>query len=215
VIGLLAGQRMPPGHAAGPQSRRAYRSVGWALMLLIGFGIAFVVVAIVGAAHPGKSSAGVFYAVFGGLAAFTLALAAVVYIARKPKSTRAFQVGANPTELRRGDKVNVELQVTDPDKIEGELEVGLVCTELYDERKVVYNQNGESTRRVVSRAAAYEKWDKAPIGNRSQSFTFEIPSDGPFSHEGAVITLEWRVSARVPIKHGRDPTSDQPIWVAP
>jgi hypothetical protein len=183
-------------------------------MILVGFTIFFAVIGIIGAAHPGKSSAAVFYGVFGGLALFTLALAVVIYVIRKPKSARYFRVSANPTDLRRGDKVNVQLEITDVDKLQGRLEVGLVCTELYDERQVSYNQNGETTHRAVAKATAYEKWNKA-AGNRSESFTFEIPADGPFSHEGAVVTLEWRVTAREPIKHGRDPTSDQPIWVAP
>lgn len=214
MIGLLAGQKMPPGHGAGPQSRRAYRSIGWALMLLVGFAIFFIVIGAIGAAHPGKSTAAVFYGVFGGLALFTLVLAVVIYVIRKPKNARYFRVSANPTDLRRGDKVNVQLEITDVDKLQGRVQVGLVCTELYDERKVNYTQNGQTTRRVVTRATAYEKWNTA-AGNRSESFTFEIPADGPFSHEGAVLTLEWRVTARTPIKHGRDPSSDQPIWVAP
>jgi hypothetical protein len=156
----------------------------------------------------------VFYGVFGGLAVFTLLLAALIYVVRKPKHARYFRVSANPTDLRRGDKVNVQLGITDVDKLQGRVKVGLVCTELYDERKVNYTQNGQTTRRVVSKATAYEKWNTA-AGNRSESFTFEIPADGPFSHEGAVLTLEWHVTARLPIEHGRDPTSDQPIWVAP
>jgi hypothetical protein len=170
---------------------------------------------VIGAAHPGKATPAVFYGVFGGMALVTLAFAVAIYMFKKPKSARHFQVSANPIELRRGDKVNVELQVTDPDKIEGELKVGLVCTELYDERHVSYNQNGETTHRAVARVAAYEKWHTAAHGSRSQSFTFEIPPDGPFSHEGAVVTLEWQVTAKEAIKHGRDPTADQPIWVAP
>jgi hypothetical protein len=215
VIGLLAGQKMPPGHVAGPQSRRAYRSTGWALMLLVGFAIFFIVIGVVGGAHPGKSSAGVFYGIFGGFAVLVLALAVLVYMLKKPKRARHFSVTANPTDLRRGDKVNVELQVTDPDKIEGRLKVGVICTELYDERQVSYNKNGQTTHRVVASTVAYEKWNTAAADSRSQSFTFEIPADGPFSHEGAVVTLEWHVTAKEPIEHGRDPISDQPIWVAP
>jgi hypothetical protein len=216
MTGRLARAHLPPGRQPGPQSRRRVRMLAYGVTLMLGFAIFFAVLGVVGAQHPGKASAAVFYGVFGGLALFALLMAYVLFIVRTPNHVRYFTVTAGPGELRRAERFKAQLQINDPGRIGGELEVGLVCTQFYDTKRIARDNEGFTyKRRVVESGVVHEKWQKAPRDGRTQTFSFEIPPDAPFSYEGAVVSFAWRVSARVPRSRRRDPCSDQPIWVHP
>ncbi len=206
---------LPPGHEPGPQSRRRKRSRGWGLWLCVAFALFFAGLGIYGGAHPGKSSPGVFYGVFGGMALFMLLLAWFITSRGRPKRAVGFAVSVSPVELRRGQTVRAQLQIDDPEKLDGELQVGLVCTEYYDVKREVATQDGTSTQRVTQSVIAHEHWTNADPAQQLQSFDFAIPETAPFSHEGTVLSFCWRVSAKVPRRGRRDPSSDQPIWVRP
>ncbi len=206
---------LPPGHEPGPQSRRRKGSRRWGLWLCVAFAAFFAGLGIYGGANPGKASPGVFYGVFGGMALFMLLLVWFIASRGQPKRAVGFAVSAAPVELRRGDTVRAELQIDDPEKIDGELQVGLICTEYYDAKREVATQDGTSTQRVTESVTAHQEWTKAASDQRLQSFSFKIPETSPFSHEGAVVSFCWRVSAKVPRRGRRDPSSDQPIWVRP
>jgi hypothetical protein len=206
---------LPPGHEPGPQSRRRKSSRRWGLWLCVAFAAFFAGLGIYGGANPGKSSPGVFYGVFGGMALFMLLLAWFIAGRTRPKRAVGFEVSASPVELRRGDTVGAQLRIDDPQKVDGDLRVGLICTEYYDVKREVVTQDGTSTQRVTHSVTAHEEWTSAAAGELLQSFKFRIPETSPFSHEGTVLSFCWRVSAKVPRGGRRDPSSDQPIWVRP
>ncbi len=182
---------------------------------MVALALFFAGLGIYGGAHPGKSSPAVFYGVFGGMALLTLLLAWFILSRGRPKRAVGFEVSASPVELRRGDTVTADLRINDAGKLDGELEVGLVCTEYYDVKREVATQDGTSTQRVTQSVTAHERWTKAASDQQLQSFSFEIPETAPFSYEGSVLSFCWRVSAKVPRRGRRHPEADQPIWVRP
>ncbi len=162
---------LPPGHEPGPQSRRRKSSRRWGLWLCVAFAVFFAGAGIYGGANPGKSSPAVYYGVFGGMALFMLLLAWFVAGRGSPKRAAGFALSAAPVELRRGDTVRAELQIEDPGKIDGELQVGLICTEYYDVKREVVTQDGTSTQRSTSSVTAHEEWKKAAIGQQPRAST--------------------------------------------
>lgn len=127
-----------------------------------------------------------------------------------------FEIAAGPLEVRRGGQVTAELAIRGAQRVGERLEVGLVCSEIYDFEQVTTGQYGNRMRSRASREApAHEQWVVASRTEPVQSFRFTVPADGAFSHEGACISYAWRVTAREPADLRRDESSDQPIWVLP
>ena len=123
-----------------------------------------------------------------------------------------FQVAAQPRELRRGDEVQATLRIDRLDEVGERIEVGLVCTEFWDDR--VRDSEG-NTRRETQEHEWHREWVEAQRTAPIQTFTFTIPEGGPPSYEGATVSVAWRVSAREPETLRRDPRSDCAVWVLP
>jgi hypothetical protein len=107
-------------------------------------------------------------------------------------------------ELRRGDRVAVVATG------EGELEVGLPCTQSYN----VWRRMGNDSRsRVTDSASVWEQWVPAPHGALGQRVELALPADGPYSYEGDCVSVGWAVVVRrVGEKRAAEPV---PLWVAP
>jgi hypothetical protein len=132
----------------------------------------------------------------------------------RPRSLTGLELAVSTQELRRGDALRAELRVSDVSGLPEGTEVGLVCTAWYEkESRDVHN--GHSRRsRVTAEGTEYETWAPA-ARERTQTFDFQVPADGVFSHEGEMITWAWRVVARVPRSRARDARIDVPVWVTP
>jgi hypothetical protein len=207
---------LPLGREPGPQSLRAAPDDGdddggtgvllplMAILFLACFiAIPLVVISV-------TDAQGVIYAVLGALA--VVFIVAMWLLARRFRSggTVEYEVLAEPLELRRGDEVEAELVVYEPDRL-GRLEVGIVCTELYD--RPARDGGGHPDAREVAEDIAYERWLPARRTEEEQRFRFRIPPEGPYSHEGECLSFAWRVSARD--ADGEESQADDPIWVRP
>jgi len=121
-------------------------------------------------------------------------------------------------EPRRGEDLVVSLSVADPSKLKGDrLEVGLECIERYDFRQQNTSGNsvGSSSHRVTRRDTVFKQWLPAQRSSASETFTFRVPPDAPFSHEGNCLSFSWMLTAREHVAHGIDARLDHPIWVRP
>lgn len=100
-------------------------------------------------------------------------------------------VSAGEKRARRGGEVEAVVTISSAKEL-GEVEVGLVCTEFYDEAS-----DGEPhSYPVTCQATAFETW--VPVGNRvgSQSVRLPIPAEAPFSYAGDCLSFKWEVAAR-------------------
>ena len=224
-------RHLPAGRQPGPQTRRAgtARAVGWGIGAIFGAGclgtiylpIVVATAYLVGyaATHLGE------VALAGwGILLFSVALTlgipyggwlAYRRFIRPPESTH-FALEASPLELSRGQEVEARLAVSDVERLSEEAQVGLVCTVFYDRWHRTTDSDGHSRRtRGTDKAVAYEDWRPAQRMMGTQRFTFTIPPDAPFSHEGDCVSFAWAVAAREPVQLGRDPRRDEPIWVTP
>ena len=114
-------------------------------------------------------------------------------------------------QFHLGETIEPQLRITSMSRLEGDLEVGLVCTCFFDYEYEVHTQHGTSTSRQTRSAPAFEEWkpaDKTP----EQTLSFEIPADGPYSHEGSAVSFAWKVTARER-RRGIDRFTDLPFWV--
>ena len=132
------------------------------------------------------------------------------------REAKGVSLQVEPIETARGQTVRAVLTVEPGHDEDGRLQVGLVCTQFYDVKKQVTDARGHShTQRVIERNDVFAEWRDVPAGTTSQTFTFTVPADGPFSYEGATVTWAYRLSARRPRAHHIDPHHDVPIWVRP
>ncbi len=156
--------------------------------------------------------------IFLPFALVLLVVLVVVPIRRRRRRTagraKHFTIATGAVEVRRGDTVSARLELLSPEALKGALRVGLVCTCRHD---VLEMSGGDSdtSHRVTKEVTAYEHWQDASASERLQSYTFEIPSDGPFSHEGTCLSFAWSVRAQESRSARSDPFQSAPIWVSP
>jgi hypothetical protein len=186
---------LPPGREPGPQSRRGRigRSVGgcaapaFALggvvfaALLAGFGL------LLGSLSDGPPT----WPFFIGAAAvlvFFWAFARMMWRGSHPRYARDLEVAVERRQVRRGERIGATASG------DGELEVGLLCTERYD----VWRRIGDSDSRsrVTDVATVWQGWVPAPHAALGQRIELTIPVDGPYSYEGDCVSLSWAVVAR-------------------
>lgn len=161
--------------------------------------------------------------------AVVLALRTKASAARDP--AEHLDLAVSPERRRRGDSVTAVLTITDLAKVRRhDVEVGLVCTEWYDEEvdrvmdlgplgddflpipSVGADDRG-ARQRVTREAIAYEEWVRVERTRRAQTVTFPVPLEAPYSHQGDCLSFAWRVEARQ--SDGPDRVTSVPIWVAP
>jgi hypothetical protein len=129
-----------------------------------------------------------------------------------PPKASHLKVEVDRRELRRGEDVVVRLEVTRDPKPDDKLELGLVCTEFYDEKKS--DGRGGSTR-GTSEAKAFEDWRPQTSAQPMHEVRFAIPADGPYSYRGDCVSFVWRVSAREPKRLRFDRATNLQIVVRP
>jgi hypothetical protein len=155
-------------------------------------------------------------AFFGGIGLLCTWVAYKQYRTFRPAplhaSVRGMSVAVGSDEARRGETISVTI---DHAGTTDDLEVGLVCVELFDLRATANTKAGIVYVRETNQRNAYEQWQAAEPQAGEQVLTFEIPGDAPCSYEGDCLSYAWRVSARLVRKLRTDPRIDHPIWVSP
>jgi hypothetical protein len=174
-------------------------------------GIAIAIYAIASRDDAVSDSAGTTALIVGcGIGALFLVGAYMLVRAVFPPRARHLKVAVAQPEVRRGGQVDVQLEVTK--RASDRLELGLVCTEYYDEETT----DGKGNRsRTTKQADAYKDWRPQSPGGGPQVVRFEVPADAPYSYRGDCISYVWRVSAREPKKLRFDPASNVEITVRP
>jgi hypothetical protein len=202
---------LPPGREPGPQSRR--RSTGRALGGCAA--PAFVVAGVVGAAIvvgfgallaslPGGPPSWPFFVGAVGVLAFFWLFARTMFRGARPRYAPGLEVQVERQELRRGDRVAAVVSG------EGELEVGLVCTQSFD----VWRRIGNDSRsRVTDSASVWQEWIPASHGALGRRVELRLPAEGPYSYEGDCVSFGWAVVVR---RVGEQRVAQPvPLWVAP
>jgi hypothetical protein len=116
--------------------------------------------------------------------------------ALRRRLTRGLEVAAGERVVRRGGEVEALVTISSPSKL-GDVEVGVVCTEYYDEEDTTSNPDGTtSTGRSTSDDIAQESWSPVESVSGVQSVRFTIPQDAPFSYSGECLSFKWEVVAR-------------------
>jgi hypothetical protein len=130
--------------------------------------------------------------------------------------TRGLEVAAANQVAHRGEQVEVLVTISSPGKI-GNVEVGVVCTEYYDEEKTDTDMNTDmqSTSRVTSDEIAHEAWLPVETIAGAQSLRFTIPPDAPFSYGGNCLSFKWEIVARGRKSRGLDAQARSEFSVLP
>lgn len=153
---------------------------------------------------------GAFFAFFGAVCVYG---AWVMYSGSRaagPSRLRGSSLAVQPDELRRGEELSVTF--TGRGSEDDQLEVGLVCVERFDQQVRVYNRGASTVVRQTAEATVHQEWRPVePVGERT--FSFQIPSEAPYSYEGECVSYVWQVSARAVKRLRKDPRLDHPIWV--
>jgi hypothetical protein len=200
---------LPPGREPGPQSRRTStgRTLGGCAAP------AFVVAGVVGAAMvagfglllgslPGGPPSWPFFVGAVAVLAFFWLFARTMWRGARPRYAAGLELQVERQELRRGDRVGATAAG------EGELEIGLLCTQSFD----VWRRIGDDSRsRVTDTASVWQQWVPAPHAALGQRVELTLPADGPYSYEGDCVSLGWAVVVRrVGEKRIAEPV---PLWV--
>lgn len=135
-----------------------------------------------------------------------LASAYALYRVVFPPAAKHLRISLTSSDVRRGSEVVVRLEITQPEKVSDRLELGLVCTEYYDEEA----GEGRATRQAV----AHEEWHPRAEGPL-QTVHFPVPADAPYSYRGSCLSFVWQVSAREPRKRRFDRAVNVPVVVRP
>jgi hypothetical protein len=118
----------------------------------------------------------------------------------RKKLTSGLQVDAAEGPVRRGGEVEALVTISDPAKA-GSVEVGLVCTEYFDEDVEQTYRDSDGVQQMQSsretlEATAHEQWRPLESAAGVQSVRFTIPEKAPFSYEGDCLSFRWEVVAR-------------------
>lgn len=207
---------LPPGHAPGPQTRAALRRrrARQFLGLIGGLCLVGIAVGVLVNRDP-QESAGRTIGPVAILVGFAVLMFGLVWLLSRVRHTpRAKHLGVDVdrSELRRGGDVVATLSVRDPAAVAGELQLGLVCVERYDEQRGGSGPRSVSYRATTEGTVA-EQWVPVEVG-AVLSRTFSIPPAGIVSYEGECLSYAWRVSGREVRAHRRDRRVDAPIWVS-
>jgi hypothetical protein len=136
---------------------------------------------------------------------------------RRPPSLRLRLRGATLTvdreEARRGEELSVTLTLARPHR--EQVEVGIVCIELYDYAARAQTRAAPIVVRQTREGTAHQEWRPIERAAGDRTFTFELPRDAPYSYEGECVSYARRVSARVVRKLRADARLDRPVWVLP
>jgi hypothetical protein len=129
--------------------------------------------------------------------------------------TRGLEVATDDQPVRRGGDVEALVTISNARKL-GDLEVGVVCTEYYDEQETTRDADGStSLSRSTSNEVAHESWSQVESVSGVQSLRFTIPADAPFSYTGDCLSFKWEVVARGHKSRGLDAQARSEFSVRP
>jgi len=129
----------------------------------------------------------------------------------RQRRTRGLQVDAGVHSVRRGEEVDALVTITSPKGL-GDLEVGVVCTEYFDEEST--DSDGDTSRATVEEVA-HEDWQPVEELTGVQSVCLAIPADAPFSYEGTCLSFKWELVARGHKSRGLDAQARSDLSVLP
>jgi hypothetical protein len=200
---------LPPGREPGPQSRRTStgRTLGGCAAP------AFVVAGVVGAAIvvgfgvllgslPGGLPSWPFFVGAAAVLAFFWLFARTMWRGARPRYASGLELLVERQELRRCERVGATASG------DGELEVGLLCTQSFD---VLRRISDDSRSRVTDTASIWQQWVPAPHAALGQRLELTLPADGPYSYEGDCVSFGWAVVVR---RGGEKRVAEPvPLWV--
>jgi hypothetical protein len=125
--------------------------------------------------------------------------------------TKGLEVDAGPGEKRRGGEVEALVTISSARGL-GDLEVGLLCTEYYDEEHT--DREGD-TSRSTSEEVTHEAWQPLEPAVGVQTVRFAIPQGAPFSYEGDCLSFKWELVARGRRRRRLDAQARREISVLP
>jgi hypothetical protein len=102
------------------------------------------------------------------------------------------EVSPGEKPARRGGDVEALVTISRTAEL-GDVEVGLVCTESYDEENT--DSQGHSYRSTCE-ATAVETWTPFQSMVGTQSVRLSIPAEAPFSYAGDCLSFTWEVAVR-------------------
>jgi hypothetical protein len=181
-------------------------------VLLVGGGLAIGIYAFASRGDAVNHGAKVAVTIVG--AALPLIFFAAGYAILRtvfPPKVRGVTLSLSREDLQRGSDVDIRVEVSNPDKMTGRLEFGLVCVEFYDVETTDGRGNSSRSTRQVD---AYKDW--RPFGGgATQSERFVIPADAPYSYRGDCVSYVWRASARLPKRLRFDRSENFTLLVRP
>ena len=133
--------------------------------------------------------------------------------------TSALEVDAVDQAVSRGDEIEAQVTISDAGKA-GSVEVGVVCTEYYDE-DVTEETTGDhgvtqqETHRKTLHATAYQDWRPIESTMGVQIVPLTIPAEAPFSYEGDCVSFKWELVARGRRQNRPDAEAGHAITVRP
>jgi hypothetical protein len=212
---------LPAGRVPGPQTRKG-GGIGRSGFVAKAIGVLMIAAAIVFyifgmTCGPDEEScapplmlglAGTFM-FFGLLVAW---IGQVVDRRKRRRNASHLQLALPRDTFLAGETIAPQLTITNMQRLEGDVEVGLVCTVFYDYEYRTYTQHGSATSRQTKTATTFENWAAAQRIAEPQTFTFAIPPDAPYSHEGSAVSYAWKVTVRER-RRGLDRFTDLPFWV--
>lgn len=113
--------------------------------------------------------------------------------------------------VRRGGRVEVDLAVTDPDKLRGRIDVAVTCVESYAYK---VDSDRQGPRRRTGHNVLW-KWPAVVEPLPSQTLAFDVGRDLPFSYDGDYVKYTWKVTATERVERGLDPAIELPLRVLP
>lgn len=178
---------------------------------LVGMGL-WLLAAPPPAIEPGEGK--VVGAVFTGLGVLAAVGAFFVWRRANPPRLKNVELTVTPREVRRGGRVNASVALAAPPRPDRQIELALVCTELYDVKERVSNPNGADTEQRATKEAERHR-EGVPIDAAGASAAFEVPADEPFSYDGECISAVWKVRVQERRPRRADRVLDEPVWVLP
>ena len=113
--------------------------------------------------------------------------------------TTGLEVRALRDVVVRGEDVEVEVTIGRARGL-GDVEVGLLCTEVYAEEAVREpDREGSTSEYRYERTVedtAYAAWQPVEDAVGTHRVRLTVPADAPFSYRGTVLSYRWQVVAR-------------------
>ena len=125
--------------------------------------------------------------------------------------TTEMRVEAGGQPVHRGEEVEALVTITSVRDL-GSPEVGVVCTEYYDEEDT--DSEGHKTRTTCT-VLVHESWTPVEEIAGVQSVRLTVPVEAPFSYEGDALRYRWELVARASRKHRLDAQVKTPLSVLP